>query len=114
MEKTKDNDRYPYVDLAAPLRVARQTEKKVTVEFKGKPLKEAVTQIGKLGGFTVIINEFSLSEQSGWLDEKVSLNVKELSLHNILKLMLEDLELFWFIENEVLNVAGKIDIEERM
>ena len=85
---------------------------KGTAEFKDATLRSALDSLGAQFDVPVIINEVALTEEGVSLEEPVSLSVDNVTLHSILKLLLEPLGLEAIVRFGVLEVTTETEAAE--
>ena len=112
----------PFVDLAAPKKIAREADqairralqKKVSVKFVGVPLEKVLDKFAELGGINVWIDRGALEEEEIALGTPILLTVENQPLETALKWLLPPLDLAWFIEDGVLKITTETDAEYRL
>jgi hypothetical protein len=75
------------------------------LDFAETPLKDVVDSVANEYSIPIQIDEPALDENGINTDQPVSVNIHNISLQSALRLMLRNLQLTWFYENEVLMIT---------
>jgi len=92
-------------ERAAEARIARALSKRVSVDWQNKPLKDALREIGQLGGFPVVVDWQALKDAGVLADVSVALNLKQIALAGALHFTLEPFGLAALPQDEVLRIT---------
>jgi hypothetical protein len=79
--------------VVADRAVREALQRKVTLEYIEKPFAEVAADLQKLSGTPILIDERELSEEGIATDTPVTLEIADVSLHSVLKLLVQPLAL---------------------
>jgi RNA polymerase sigma factor (sigma-70 family) len=82
------------------------------VAFVETSLRDALDYIEQLHGIDVVINEKEIADEGASPEVRLSLELKGVSLHSALSLMLEPHDLDYVVKNEVLMITAAAKAEE--
>ncbi len=91
--------------------IRRSLEKPVSVEFTEAPLSDVLAFLAEQTGMNIVIDSVSLDEEGIAEDEPITLQMKDRPVREVLRELLEPLELTWRIEHEVLQVTTDISVD---
>jgi len=99
-------------------RIERDIELKLsiprTVNFKNTPLRRVIEDLHSLSGINIVPDDDALREQNISLDMPLSLSVENISMKNVLDLLLKQAHLTYVIRNQVLNVTTENNAKGRL
>ena len=114
-ELTERRKKYEVVDIAplSPVeeRIRDSLSEPVSFNFLDTPLEDVAAFLRQYVGVNVILDKRGLSEANVDVDEPVTLQLDGISFKSALKLILDDLDLTYVIEDEVLKITSKISAE---
>jgi hypothetical protein len=115
---TEQRRKYASVDLhrASPAedRITAALNDQTTVNFADTPLLDAVQYISRQHEIPIILDVISLEEAGVLTDEPINLILSGITLRSALKIMLEDLDLTYLIEDEVMKITTIDVANERL
>jgi len=76
-----------------------------SIQFSNTPLTDVVATLARQHGFPIILEPIALDDAGIPTNEPMTLSVSRISLQSALKLMLQDLQLTFLIEDEVLKIT---------
>ena len=80
----------------------------VSVSFQGKPLSQALAELSKIAGVNIVLDEEGLRQEGLSPDTPVNLPLTDpIMLRSVLNLILENRNLCFLVEDEVLKVTSK-------
>ena len=110
---TEQRKKYSSVDLhrssPAEERITAALNDQTTINFADTPLIDAVEYVSRQHEIPIILDVISLEESGILTDEPINLILSGITLRSALKIMLEDLDLTYLIEDEVMKITT-IDI----
>jgi hypothetical protein len=80
-------------------------EKTVDLEFDDKPMDEVVAEIGRQLGVRIWLDTVTLADEGVVIDQPVTIHLRGISGRSALALILEQAQLIWVIEDEVVKVT---------
>lgn len=86
-------------------KIAAALSQLTSVKFQDTPLHDVATHISRVHGFPVVVEPLALDDAGIPSDEPITLSVSGVTLQSILKLLLQDLQLTYLIEDEVLKIT---------
>lgn len=92
---------------ANEIRIERELDKAISLQFKDTPLKDALQAIGKNSNINIVMNVSRLEEEGITAKTPINIEVRDVSLRSALKIMLQPLKLVAMIEDEVLKITSK-------
>ncbi|MEO1528456.1 MAG: hypothetical protein AAFX06_23785, partial [Planctomycetota bacterium] len=79
----------------------------VSVQYTNRPLGEVIADLSALTGLPIVLNERAMAAVNVTRDEPVNLNLqREIQLKSALNLILNELDLAYVIDNDVLNITS--------
>ncbi|PQO29969.1 hypothetical protein [Blastopirellula marina] len=90
---------------------ARLLTHKTSVAFNDLPLHNALKQLSEQAGIAIRIDEIALAESALSSSEKISLELENVSLYSVLKWLLRESELTFFIDVESIVVTTPAEAE---
>ena len=97
----------------AEQKIARALDKPTTVDFKDKPLEDCLTFLHEYHDVNIVVDKKTLSEEGVAIEDPQTLKVKEISFRSVLRLILEPLDLKYFIENNAIQITTSTKFAER-
>ncbi|MEQ8789666.1 MAG: M56 family metallopeptidase [Pirellulaceae bacterium] len=91
----------------ADTELSRTLDKKIDVDWSDVALADALLSLAQTAGVNVTIDDEGLHEEGVTKSMKVSLDVKQVSVRSVLRLLLEPLHLTYRIKDETLQVTSK-------
>tara|TARA_R110002049_G_scaffold27321_2_gene94010 strand:- start:77696 stop:81205 length:3510 start_codon:yes stop_codon:yes gene_type:complete len=92
---------------AAERDIQRRLDTKVEANYDQRPLAEVMEDLSAVTGIPIVLNNRAMSAVKVNADTPVTLKLPQsVSLDSALNLMLDDLELTYMIENDVLNITS--------
>ncbi len=105
--KQKPNEK----SAAEEERIAKALDKKITLKFDKTPLSEVARQIATHAGINLVIDSLGLSDEGVTPDEKITIDVKDVTLSSALQLILKPLRLAFLIQDEVLKITSETRVQ---
>jgi hypothetical protein len=96
---------FPHISDAAAV-IYRKLDEKTSVAFDDLPLSDAIHFISRTSGIPIVLDVVAIEESGLLIDEPVNLKVRNTPVRSILKLLLEDLELTYVVEDDVIKVTS--------
>lgn len=103
---------YQDTQRTAKLKILHALNEPVTVKFEGAPLKDVMEEFGKLLDTPIIMDEVAISDEGIHLEEPVRFQVQDVAARSALEAILEELDLTWLIENEILVITSATAAED--
>lgn len=99
--------------------IERRLQTPVQAKYTDRPLAEVMDSLSRMAGIDIYLDPRGLNEEGVSTDTPVTLNLnEEISLESALNLVLEQLDLAYLIQDEVLKVTSKSlrdgDIEQQV
>lgn len=94
-------------ERATERRIVQALAKRVSVNWTKMPLKTVVQQIGRLGGFAVLVDDPALKEAGIDSTLPVTLVLNDVALEGVMHFSLTPLGLSWLVDDESLKVTTK-------
>lgn len=94
---------FPHISDSAA-EIHRKLNEKTSVTFEDRPLRDAIHFISGATGISMVIDVASIEEAGLLIDEPVNLKISNAPVRSILKLLLEDLELTFYVDDTVLRI----------
>jgi len=112
-------DKYGNESLAlqpSEKRILEILEEPFSASFDRRPLSEALKTISEMTGLIILIDEPSIAEEGLRSDQPISLDLRgnQIKLKNVLKNILEPLNLSYSIKNEVVKVQSRRFMQQEM
>lgn len=104
----------PPPERVAEAKITAALGKRVSVDWKDKPISEAIAEVGKLGGFPVLVDKQALHDEGIMLDSQVRLRLKNVTLEAVCEIFLEPLALTYVIQDEVMRITTPSKAEEML
>ncbi|MEX0702102.1 MAG: hypothetical protein WD069_08395 [Planctomycetales bacterium] len=79
--------------------VRDRLQKKVTVKYEKRKLREVIEDLAQQAGVNSWINEFELNEAAVPLDTPIDADLPNVSIETALEFILPDLELTWYVDD---------------
>lgn len=99
-------------------RVEREIELKLdqpfTIEFQQTPVREVIQKLREQTGLNITTDDASISDEQISLDMPVTEKVKDLSLRNILAIVLDKARLKYVVENDVVRITTEKKAKGRL
>lgn len=97
-------------------RILETLEEPFSASFDRRPLSEAVKTISEMTGLIILIDEPSIAEEGLRSDQPISLDLRgnQIKLKNVLKNILEPLNLTYAIKNEVVTIQSRRFMQQQM
>ncbi|MCZ2344390.1 MAG: hypothetical protein LC104_21730 [Bacteroidales bacterium] len=99
-------------------RVEREIELKLdqpfTVEFQQTPVREVIQKLREQTGLNITTDDAAISDEQISLDLPVTEKVKDLSLRNILAIILDKARLKYVVENDVVRITTEKKAKGRL
>ncbi len=115
---TKDRERYRSVDLKNPgsaeAKILKALDEPTEMDFVATPLKDVIEALKIRHGIEIQLDTKALTEASITPDTEVTKQLKGISLKSALRLMLQDLELNFIIDHEVLLITTEAKAKEKV
>jgi general secretion pathway protein D len=90
------------------LEIEKKLRMPVSVTFQGKPLSQALGELSKIAGVNIVLDEEGLRQEGLSPDTPVNLPLSsDIMLRSVLNLILENRNLCFLVEDEVLKVTSK-------
>jgi hypothetical protein len=97
-------------DLASEQRIQNALAKRITVDWKSLPLQEAISQLADEGDITIVLTK-KIADAGVKPDQPVTLKASKLPLRTFLRLILSDLNLTFWIKDEVIKITTVEDAQ---
>jgi type II secretory pathway component GspD/PulD (secretin) len=94
--------------------IERRLDIPKTVNFQNEQFKRIIEDLHSLSGINIVADEQALSEQNISLEMPMSLSVEDISMRNILDILLRKAHLTYVIRNEVLNITTENNAKGRL
>lgn len=96
--------------------ILEQLEEPFSASFDQRPLSEALQTISEMTGLIILIDEPSIAEEGLRSDQPISLDLRgnRIKLKNVLKNILEPLNLTYVIKNEVVKIQSRRFMQQAM
>jgi general secretion pathway protein D len=97
-------------------RILEILEEPFSASFDRRPLSEALKTISEMTGLIILIDEPSIAEEGLRSDQPISLDLRgnQIKLKNVLKNILEPLNLSYAIKNEVVKIQSRRFMQQEM
>jgi hypothetical protein len=92
-------------ELLVQRRIDQKLGRKISVNFEEKPLEEALESLAEEIDDNVVIDRTKISEEGVALDQPITLELRDVSVRQILQYLLEPVQLTTLIENEAILVT---------
>jgi len=91
-------------------------EEPFSASFEDRPLADALKTISEMTGLIILIDEPSIAEEGLRSDQPISLDLRgnRIKLKNVLKNMLEPLNLTYVVKNEVVKIQSRRFMQQEM
>ncbi|MFN6302612.1 MAG: hypothetical protein ACK42H_10505, partial [Planctomycetota bacterium] len=91
-------------------------EEPFSASFEERPLADAIKTISEMTGLIILIDEPSIAEEGLRSDQPISLDLRgnRIKLKNVLKNMLEPLNLTYVVKNEVVKIQSRRFMQQEM
>ncbi|MFY7892287.1 MAG: hypothetical protein ACOVOJ_06340, partial [Pirellula sp.] len=91
-------------------------EEPFSASFEERPLADAVKTISEMTGLIILIDEPSIAEEGLRSDQPISLDLRgnRIKLKNVLKNILEPLNLTYVVKNEVVKIQSRRFMQQEM
>jgi hypothetical protein len=86
----------------------------ISVNFRDKPLKEALLEIGRMAKLDIRFDDESLREEGVNLDSPVSLALEQVKVKSTLNLLLDACRLSYVLENDVVKITTREHVRSRL
>lgn len=90
------------------LRIERALSQPISLHFDNKPLREVVEFIHTTADINIVVDQFGLEDRSVTIDLPISIDVDGIELRKALNLILEQFDLAYGIENDVLKITSSM------
>ena len=88
-------------------RIAKALNAKIALKFDKTPLSEVARHIATQAGINVVVDNLGLTDEGVTPDEKITIDVKDVTLGSALGLILKPLRLGYFVQDEVLKITSQ-------
>ncbi len=97
-------------------RILEILEEPFSASFDRRPLSEALKTISEMTGLIILIDEPSIAEEGLRSDQQINLDLRgnQIKLKNVLKNILEPLNLSYSIKNEVVKIQSRRFMQQQM
>ena len=91
-------------------------EEPFSASFEERPLADAIKTISEMTGLIILIDEPSIAEEGLRSDQPITLDLRgnRIKLKNVLKNMLEPLNLTYVVKNEVVKIQSRRFMQQEM
>ena len=113
-ELTRRRKQYASVDLAGKLgmseeRILAELDKKTEFKFRERPLKDVIEDIANRHNLPIVINSAAIEDYGIALDTPITFKTQGRKLKSALSRMLDELDLTYFIADDVLQITTPVD-----
>ncbi len=91
--------------------IEKQLTTKITLQFTETPLREVMKHLATKTGMNIVVDNLGLAEEGLKPDHPLSIDLEDVKLSTALKVMLEQHQLAYEIQEEVLKITSKNRIE---
>ena len=106
MKRGDGSDLYIRTKSAAEREIELKLDKPLSIEFSQTPIKDAIAKIRDQAGLNISIDTASIAEEALPIDTvTVDEHLKDLSLRNVLTLVLDKARLKYVVKNDVIQVT---------
>lgn len=96
------------------LEIILKLDQPISFDFDDQPLSAAIRQLEKQLGFNILLDVASIKKHNLGENQVVTLRVRDISLKNALKLILDACELTYLVEHERITVLPKLEADQRL
>lgn len=113
-ELARQRKRYASVDLKGTVgsseeRILAELDKKTEFNYREQPLKDVIDDIASRHNLPIVINSKAIEDEGIALDTPITFNLKDRKLKSALSRMLDEINLTYFISDEVLQITTPED-----
>jgi hypothetical protein len=94
--------------------IITKLDQPISFDFTDEPLSAALRQLEKQVGFNIWLDVASMKKHNLAENQVVTLRVRDISLKNALRLMLDSCELTYLLEHERMTVLPKLEVNLRL
>ena len=100
----------------AERQILEMLEEPFSASFEQRPLSDALKTVSEMTGLIILIDEPSIAEEGLRSDQPISLDLRgnRIKLKNVLKNILEPLNLTYVIKNEVVKIQSRRFMQQEM
>ncbi len=106
--------REPERAIPAEMKLERRMKALIAVDWQETPLKDALEHIAALQGLKLRYDADAIQAARVAMDQPVTLNLKDLPLSALFRLLLEPLQLEWIIQDEAVVITTRQVAEKHM
>ncbi len=116
---TKAREKYKSVDLKEPgtseARILKELDEPTDMDFVETPLKDVILAISiRHNGIPIVLDTKAITDAGGSADTPITFSIKGISLKSALRHMLQEHELNFIIDNEVLSITSDTKAKEHV
>ena len=94
--------------------IEKALDQPVELQFSDAPLVEILRFIAEQAGINMVIDAPGLEEEGVTTNTETTIHLKKVTLRSALRVLLNDLNLGWTIENEALTITSKTRLEGKL
>ena len=115
---TKDREKYKSVDLKEPgsaeAKIIKELNEPTEMEFIETPLKDVVEALKIRHGIEITLDAKAITDAGGAIDMPITASLKGITLKSALRLVLQEHELNYLIDHEVLQITSDAKAKEHV
>ena len=90
------------------IRIEKSLSQPISLNFDQKPFREVVEYIHNTADINIVVDQFGLEDRGFTIETPISINLNGIELRKALNLILQDYDLAYLIDNDVLKITSNL------